>query len=97
MIKTESLTSLDELAGLLAKKTEWRLKISGHTDNIGNPKTNLLLSKKRAEAVKNYLVSKGIAADRFKVEWFGGTKPVTNNKTEEGKKKNRRVEMMIIE
>ena len=97
VIKTESLSSLDELAGLLNKKPEWRLKISGHTDNIGNAKTNLQLSKKRAEAVKNYLVSKGVAADRFKVEWFGGTKPVASNKTEEGKKKNRRVEMMIIE
>ena len=97
IIKQESFASLDELAGLLAKKPEWRLKISGHTDNQGKPATNMLLSQKRAEAVKNYLVSKGVPADRFKVEWFGQTKPIADNKTDAGRQKNRRVEMLIIE
>jgi outer membrane protein OmpA-like peptidoglycan-associated protein len=97
VIKNESLSSLDELAGLLAKKPTWNLKVSGHTDNVGNPKINLALSQKRAEAVKKYLVSKGIAANRFKVEWFGGNKPIATNKTEAGRQQNRRVEMMITE
>nr|MBA3706431.1 OmpA family protein [Bacteroidota bacterium] len=97
IIKPESFSSLDELAGLMAKKSNWKLKISGHTDNQGKPVTNLTLSKKRAEAVKKYLVSKGIAADRFKVEWFGASKPIADNKTEAGRQKNRRVEMLIIE
>ena len=97
IIKAGSLASLDELAGLMAKKSSWKLKISGHTDNQGNAGTNLILSQKRAEAVKNYLVSKGIAAERFKVEWFGSTKPIADNKTEAGRQKNRRVEMLIIE
>lgn len=97
VIKNESFTSLDELAGLLAKKPTWNLKVSGHTDNVGNPKANLVLSQKRAEAVKKYLVSKGISENRFKVEWFGGTKPIATNKTEAGRQQNRRVEMMITE
>lgn len=97
IIKPESFSSLDELAGLMAKKPNWRLKISGHTDNQGQAAVNLKLSQKRAEAVKKYLMSKGIAADRFKVEWFGSTKPIADNKTEAGRQKNRRVEMLIIE
>lgn len=97
VIKEGSFASLDELAGLMAKKSNWRLKISGHTDNKGDVVANLKLSEKRATAIKNYLVSKGIAADRFKVEWFGSSKPIADNKTEEGRQKNRRVEMLIIE
>lgn len=97
IIKPESLTSLDELAALMKKKPNWRLKISGHTDNQGDKAKNLKLSEKRAKAVQNYLVSKGIAADRFKAEWFGSKKPIADNKTEAGRQKNRRVEMLIIE
>lgn len=97
IIKPESFSSLDELAGLMAKKPNWRLKISGHTDSQGQAATNLKISQKRAEAVKKYLVNKGIAADRFKVEWFGSKKPIADNKTETGRQKNRRVEMLIIE
>jgi outer membrane protein OmpA-like peptidoglycan-associated protein len=97
IIKESSFTSLDELAGLMAKKPNWRLKISGHTDNKGDNVANLKLSEKRAEAVKKYLVGKGIAADRFKVEWFGSSKPVADNATEAGRQQNRRVEMLIIE
>jgi outer membrane protein OmpA-like peptidoglycan-associated protein len=91
------LSSLDELAALMAKKPNWHLKISGHTDNKGNAAANWLLSKKRAEAVKKYLMSKGITDDKFQLEWFGGTKPIATNATEEGRKKNRRVEMIITE
>ncbi len=97
IIKEESFPSLDELATLMTKKPNWRLKISGHTDNQGNAVTNMKLSEKRAEAIKKHLVDKGIAPDRFKVEWFGATKPIADNKTEEGRQKNRRVEMLIIE
>lgn len=97
IIKDESFASLDELFGLMTKKPLWRLKISGHTDNQGDNSKNMKLSEKRAKAVQNYLVSKGISADRFKVEWFGSTKPIADNKTEIGRQKNRRVEMLIIE
>jgi outer membrane protein OmpA-like peptidoglycan-associated protein len=97
IIKQESFSSLDELAALMAKKPTWKLKISGHTDNQGKPAVNLKLSEKRAKAVQNYLVSKGLAADRFKAEWFGSKKPIADNKTEAGRQKNRRVEMLIFE
>ena len=97
IIKTESFASLDELAALMAKKPLWKLKISGHTDNQGDKAKNMKLSEKRAKAVQAYLVSKGIAADRFKPLWYGSTKPIADNKTEAGRQKNRRVEMLIIE
>lgn len=97
IIRTTSYTSLDELAALLVKHPEWALKISGHTDNVGKPAANLTLSKKRAESVKKYLVSKGVAADHLKTEWFGQTRPIAVNTTPEGRQRNRRVEMLIID
>lgn len=97
IIKESSLPSLTELAVLLDKKPNWGLKIEGHTDNVGKPAKNLLLSKKRAESVRNYLKEKGIDASRFDVKWFGHTKPIDSNKTPEGRQKNRRVEMTVIQ
>lgn len=95
VIKDESYPSLQALAELLIKKSEWKLKISGHTDSDGNAESNLKLSKDRAQAVANYLTSKGIKKERLKVEGFGETKPISDNNTKEGKQKNRRVEMKI--
>ena len=65
VIKEASYNSLNDLAGLLVKKAEWKIQISGHTDNVGNDQSNLILSKKRAEAVKAYLSSKNVANDRI--------------------------------
>jgi outer membrane protein OmpA-like peptidoglycan-associated protein len=96
VILAGSFTSLDELAGVLMKKPTWKLEISGHTDNAGDDESNLILSKKRAEAVKNYLVSKGIDATRFVINYFGETKPIADNSTTEGRAKNRRVEMKVV-
>jgi outer membrane protein OmpA-like peptidoglycan-associated protein len=96
IIKDESIPSLTELADVLVKKPEWKLQIAGHTDNVGNDQNNLVLSKKRAEAVKNFMVSKGIAAERLSVLYFGETQPIADNSTKEGRQKNRRVEMTII-
>ncbi|MFN3341326.1 MAG: DUF5723 family protein [Flavobacteriales bacterium] len=97
IIKPESLASLDELAQLMKKYPGWKLKIEGHTDNVGVRSKNVELSKKRAEAVKKYLSSKGISPTRFEVKWFGPDRPVAPNDTEEGRQKNRRVEMTIVE
>jgi len=97
VILPASKASLDDLVNLLLDKPKWRLKISGHTDNKGNPVTNLKLSQKRAEAIQKYMVSKGVRPDRFKVEWYGASKPIADNATEQGRQKNRRVEMLIIE
>lgn len=97
IIQASSLASLDELAELLKKYPGWKLKIEGHTDNVGKRESNVALSKKRAEAVKKYLVKKGIAATRFEVLWYGPDKPIASNDNEEGRQKNRRVEMKIVE
>lgn len=96
IIKEESLPSLGELAEVLLKKPEWKLQIAGHTDNVGNDQANLVLSKKRSEAVKYFMISKGIGADRLSALYFGETQPVADNATAEGRQKNRRVEMTII-
>ena len=69
--------------------------IDGHTDNIGSDKVNNPLSVRRAEACKKYLVNKGINADRMTTAGFGSTQPVADNKTAEGRQKNRRIEIKI--
>ncbi|MES2836825.1 MAG: DUF5723 family protein [Bacteroidota bacterium] len=97
IINPNSLPSLTDLAGLLKSKPDWRIRISGHTDNVGNAKANLTLSKGRAEAVKKYLVSKGVNVNAVLVNYYGGTEPIADNATEEGRQKNRRVEMKIID
>lgn len=97
IIKSGSYASLDTLADLMKKKPEWNLKISGHTDNVGKPAANMKLSENRAKAVKAYLVAKGIDEKRLITEWYGQTRPIKPNTTPEGRQKNRRVEMMILE
>jgi outer membrane protein OmpA-like peptidoglycan-associated protein len=96
IIKEESKPSLDELAAVLMKKPTWKLEIAGHTDNVGDDAKNMVLSKKRAESLKSYLVLKGVEATRLNTLFFGETKPIGDNNTPEGRKKNRRVEMKII-
>ncbi len=97
IIKPKSFPSLNDLAKILKlHESEWTLKLSGHTDNEGNADKNFVLSEKRAKAVKNYLVKKGVKADKVITEWFGQTVPVADNATPAGRQKNRRVEMKII-
>jgi OOP family OmpA-OmpF porin len=96
VIKPQSFPALDVLAKTLTDAPEWKLKLSGHTDNTGSAGFNLALSKKRAEAVKKYLVSKGVASNRITTEGLGSTKPIASNETAEGRNANRRVEFLII-
>lgn len=88
---------LDKLVSLLREYENRRLIVTGHTDATGTADYNLWLSEKRAESVKNHLVSQGIAANRFKVEGMGQTKPIAPNNTAEGRQKNRRVEVTIVD
>ncbi len=96
VIKAASIPSLTELAQVLVKKTDWKLQISGHTDNVGNDQNNLILSKKRAESVKTFLISQGVDAKRLNALYFGETMPISTNDTPEGRQKNRRVEMTVV-
>ncbi len=96
IIKAVSYPSLDELAALMISQEMWKVRLSGHTDNTGKPEKNMELSKNRTQAVKDYLISKGVKEFRIKAEWFGQTKPVADNNSAEGRQKNRRVEMEII-
>jgi outer membrane protein OmpA-like peptidoglycan-associated protein len=95
-IATSSFTSLVELANLLKKRPEWKLQISGHTDNIGNAQSNLKLSKARAQAVADFLEQQEIERSRFSVLGFGQESPIATNATAAGRKQNRRVELEII-
>ena len=72
-----------------------RIEIGGHTDNVGKPADNLALSNNRAKAVIEYLLSKNISAQRLQAKGFGETQPIADNKTEDGKAKNRRTEMRV--
>jgi len=92
-IKPKYHPCLDEVATYLKSRSDLSVEIQGHTDNIGSQEYNQRLSEKRALAVMNYFVSKGIAEQRLSVKGFGFSKPVATNKTEEGRAKNRRVEL----
>ena len=95
-LKAESQTELDKLVQLLKENPSVKIQIEGHTDNIGKAADNLKLSEARAKAVINYLGSKGIAAARLTSKGFGATKPLADNKTEEGRAQNRRTELKVI-
>lgn len=97
VIKQTSFPSLFELATLMKTKPEWILRIAGHTDNVGVPKKNMELSKNRAEAVKKFMILSGLMENRFIIEAYGSTKPIADNKTPEGRQKNRRVEMNLVQ
>jgi OOP family OmpA-OmpF porin len=93
-IKPESTKTLDEVASLLKIDRSLKLEISGHTDNTGTAEHNMKLSEGRAQAVVDALVKKyGIDAARLEAKGYGDTKPVASNDTDDGKAKNRRVEL----
>ncbi|MEO8086189.1 MAG: OmpA family protein [Bacteroidota bacterium] len=97
VIRNTSFNSLDELSLLMQKKPKFKLLVDGHTDNVGKAPYNLKLSQGRAEAVKKYLVDKGVDSSRITPKGYGMTKPIASNKTPDGRQKNRRVEFTIVE
>lgn len=95
IIRSHSYPSLNALAQLLIKKESYGLRIEGHTDNVGTDENNLILSQKRANAVKGYLTKKGVKAAKLEAYGFGESQPIADNDTKEGRQKNRRVQMTI--
>lgn len=95
-LRSESYKTLNEFVELMKAKPALIVEISGHTDNVGSPESNLTLSLQRANSVKNYLISKGIAANRIETKGYGDTQPVAPNTDAEGRQENRRTEVRII-
>lgn len=93
-IRTRSFPYLNRVAELLIQKGI-NLKLAGHTDNIGSDAANMVLSRNRAESVKQYLISQGVNGSRIEAIGYGETQPVASNKTADGRQKNRRVEFTI--
>ncbi len=93
-IKPESQKIIDEIAGMLKANPALKVSIEGHTDNVGTPAANKTLSENRAKSVMNAVITKGIYKGRLTSKGWGQEKPTMNNTTEEGKAKNRRVEIV---
>jgi outer membrane protein OmpA-like peptidoglycan-associated protein len=95
-IKPISFPLLNEVAQALKDNPQIRVRIEGHTDSRGNDAYNMNLSQRRAESVKTYLVGQSVAADRMQPQGFGETQPIADNRTEQGRAQNRRVEFIIL-
>ncbi|MBI3182652.1 MAG: OmpA family protein [Myxococcales bacterium] len=94
-ILTASHHILDEVVDILLRNASLKIRIEGHTDEVGTAEYNQGLSERRAAAVRAYLLDKGVAADRLSSAGFGLSRPIASNKTEEGRAKNRRVQFEI--
>lgn len=95
-ILPESYDQLDLVAQVMKDNPDMKIMLEGHTDTRGNPRANLKLSKLRVEAVKDYLVDKGVSKRRIDGKGYGGKHPLYPEDTEESRKKNRRVEFVIM-
>ncbi len=91
-LDTDSVSILDQVADALAQSPETTVAISGHTDSTGNDERNLVLSRERAEKVRNYLIDRGISGDRMTSQGYGSTQPIASNNTVTGRALNRRIE-----
>ncbi|HCX21998.1 MAG: hypothetical protein CMB80_07130 [Flammeovirgaceae bacterium] len=95
-ISESSYSSLDELVAYLDERPNMVIQLEGHTDFAGNAEANMALSQARVESVKDYLVSKGIKKNRLFTKAFGGSEPLTTERTDEAKARNRRVEVRVL-
>ncbi|MEM8565388.1 MAG: OmpA family protein [Bacteroidota bacterium] len=95
-IVASSYQELNSVVDLLRENPSMKIRLEGHTDNRGNTKQNLKLSKERVGAVRSYLVKRGISKKRVSGKGFGGSKPIADNSDPESRKLNRRVEFIIL-
>lgn len=95
-ISQDSFPRLDRVVEYMTHRTSSRIRIAGHTDNVGNPRRNQQLSEQRAQAVRQYLVEHGIDGGRVEAVGLGDTQPVASNDTEEGRAQNRRIEAIEL-
>ncbi len=95
-LQNSSFIELDRVASIMTENPKLVIQISGHTDNVGKPSDNLLLSLNRAKAVVAYLLKKGITVNRLIGKGFGETMPIASNTSETGKAQNRRTELSVI-
>jgi outer membrane protein OmpA-like peptidoglycan-associated protein len=97
IIRPESTGLLDVVAEFMKHRKSARVEISGHTDTVGKAKANKLLSSKRAEACRTYLIGKGIETARITAVGFGGERPIAPNDNAENRQKNRRIEVVEVQ
>ena len=95
VIEKHSFAILKEVVAVMKENTAYKLEMDGYTDNKGKAEANKILSEKRAYAVRKFLIDNGIEESRLKAAGFGGEKPIGDNNTEAGRRKNRRVEFIV--
>jgi outer membrane protein OmpA-like peptidoglycan-associated protein len=88
------MATVEQIAALLKAHADLKVSIEGHTDNVGTPQSNKILSQERAKSVVNAAVQKGIVAERMTAVGWGQEKPIADNRSEDGRAKNRRVEVV---
>jgi len=91
-----SNAELDKLVNLLKGSPNLRIELGGHTDNVGADAANLTLSDQRAQAVRDYVIAKGVDGARITAKGYGETKPIATNETEAGRAQNRRTEVTVL-
>lgn len=95
-LRQEDIAIIDRDAASLDKWGDVKIEVAGHTDSRGSDEYNMKLSQQRAEAVRNYLVSKGIASDRLSAKGYGESQSIADNAMDEGRFQNRRVELVPL-
>ena len=96
-LSKDDIHQLDSLVVFIKQHPAIRIQIHGHTDDLGNPTQNMLLSQKRAEQVRDYLLALGIPASRMEVQYYGQEQPMVANTNETNRAQNRRVEIILKE
>ncbi len=95
VLSADSRNILDHVADVLKQNPHLNFEVAGHTDSTGNYQANVNLSQQRANSVRNHLINKGVAASRLSAKGYGPDKPVASNDTRDGRRMNRRVELML--